>query len=122
MEGVRAHWRTQPVDYLGDGCVSGLRCIGTDEGKKAIEGTEHTLDADLILLALGQATLASLVASADGIEIDGGCIRIDDDGATGRSGVFAGGDCTNGGKEVVNAAFEGKRAAEAIDRYLMGEK
>ncbi|MAE72046.1 MAG: glutamate synthase [Gemmatimonadetes bacterium] len=122
MEGVRAHWQTQPIDYRGEGRVSGLRCVRTDEKKRAIDGSERTLDADLILLALGQETLGSLVASAEGIEIDGGCVRIDDNGATGRPGVFAGGDCTNGGKEVVNAAFEGKRAAEAIDRYLMGEK
>ncbi len=122
MEGVRAHWRTQPIEYLGEQRVNALKCLKTDEAKRAIEGSEHELRCDLVLLALGQQTLGALVAEAAGIEIDAGCIRIDGSGATGRPGVFAGGDCTNGGKEVVNAAFEGKRAAEAIDRYLMGEK
>ena len=42
---------------------------------------------------------------------------VDDDGATGRPGFYAGGDCINGGKEVVNAAHDGKRAAE---RYAEG--
>ena len=44
---------------------------------------------------------------------------MDEVGATGRPGLYAGGDCANGGKEVVNAAAEGKRAATAIHRYLM---
>jgi dihydropyrimidine dehydrogenase (NAD+) subunit PreT len=39
---------------------------------------------------------------------------VDEGGATGTPGVFAGGDCANGGKEVVNAAAEGKAAAQAI--------
>jgi glutamate synthase (NADPH/NADH) small chain len=45
---------------------------------------------------------------------------VDAHGYTGRPGWYAGGDCTNGGKEVVNAAAEGKIAAHAIDAAIMG--
>jgi len=47
---------------------------------------------------------------------------VDADGATGRPKVYAAGDCANGGKEVVNATAEGKRAALAIDRRLMDRR
>ena len=56
----------------------------------------------------------------DGVELEWGCVVVDENGATGRPGMYAGGDCANGGKEVVNAAAEGKAAAIAIDAYLMG--
>ena len=49
-----------------------------------------------------------------------GVWQTDDSGATGCKGVFAGGDCRNGGQEVVNAAAEGKTAARAIHAYLGG--
>ena len=44
----------------------------------------------------------------------------DDDGATGAAGVYAGGDCRNGGKEVVNAVAEGDQAAQAIHTFISG--
>ena len=53
-----------------------------------------------------------------GVRVEQGCVVRDADGATGRPGVYAGGDGANGGKEVVNAVAEGKAAARAIDRRL----
>jgi len=52
------------------------------------------------------------------LKIEKGNGVADDHGATGCAGVFAGGDCRNGGKEVVNAAAEGKAAARAISQFL----
>jgi dihydropyrimidine dehydrogenase (NAD+) subunit PreT len=54
------------------------------------------------------------------VATDSGKLVVDDRGATGRPGVYAGGDGVNGGKEVVNAAAEGKAAAEAIHEFLTG--
>jgi glutamate synthase (NADPH/NADH) small chain len=71
-----------------------------------------------VLLAIGQGKLGTLVAHLAGIVSEKGRVIADAQGATGRAGYFAGGDCTNGGKEVVNAAAEGKRAAAAIDAYM----
>jgi len=120
-EGARAAWHTQPVGVVGEaGRVTALRCVRTDDNKRNIAGSEHDLAADLVLVAIGQSKLGALFGSIDGIEVKWGQVVTDDDGATGRPGVYAGGDCRNGGKEVVNAAAEGKAAARAIHALLTG--
>jgi len=58
------------------------------------------------------------LAGLDGIRVERGQVVVDEHGSTGRPGWFAGGDCANGGTEVVYAAADGKRAAQAIHRYL----
>jgi len=120
IAGARAIWQTQPIGYEGNGRVTGLNCVRLDDTKQVIADTEHTIPADLVLLAIGQGKLGALVADLDGIEVEWGCVVIDEHGATGRPGVYSGGDCANGGKEVVNAAAEGKAAAQAMDAYLRG--
>ncbi len=119
QEGARVVWQAQPVGFDGDaGRVVGLRCVRVDEAKRPIADTEHHIAADLVLLAVGQSKLGEIVAGLDGVEVDRGRIVTDARGATGRAGVFAGGDCRNGGKEVVNAVAEGRDAARAIHEYL----
>lgn len=119
-EGARVVWHAQPTAFVGDGTVSAVRCVRTDAKKKPIDGSEHEIAADLVLLAIGQAKLGDLVAGLDGVDTEWGCIQTDEHGATGRPGVYAGGDCRNGGKEVVNAVAEGRDAAHAIHAYLTG--
>ncbi len=115
IEGARALFHARPLAYEGaGGRVTGVRCAGPDG--------EFVAPADLVLLAIGQARLGELVAGLDGVALDGGRIVVDADGATGNPRVFAGGDCANGGMEVVNAVAEGKRAALAIDRALASRK
>ncbi|MCC6528627.1 MAG: FAD-dependent oxidoreductase [Polyangiaceae bacterium] len=120
QEGARALFQHLPVAFEGAGKVERARLVRMDDQKKPIAGTEHTVEADLVLVAIGQSTLGALLAGLDGIRIVDGCVAVDADGFTGRKGWYAGGDCTNGGKEVVNAAAEGKAAALAIHRYLTG--
>ena len=121
-ENVHGQWRSQPVAYLADnGKVAGLRCIQMDADKKPISGSEFDLSADIILLAIGQDKQHDLVKSLSGIVIDSGKVVVDDNRATGCAGVYAGGDCINGGKEVVNAVDDGQKAAHAIHAYLTGE-
>jgi glutamate synthase (NADPH/NADH) small chain len=91
-----------------------------DEHKQPIEGVTKTLPADLVLLAIGQGKLGELTAGLDGLVVEWGKIVTDDDGATGAAGVYAGGDCRNGGKEVVNAVAEGDQAAQAIHTFISG--
>ncbi len=121
LEGVRAAWRTQPVAFLGEGKVEGVRCLALDDEKRPIPGSEHELEADLVLLAIGQGKLGELVGGLEGVEVERGRVRVGEGGATGRPGVYAVGDAANGGTEVVYAAAEGKAAAHAIDRFLKGE-
>lgn len=119
-EGVVPEWRCRPLEVLqSKGRVSGVRCQRLDEHKQPIEGTEFDLMADLVAFAVGQQKLGSLLAELEGVVVEGGRVVVDATGATGRQGYFAGGDCANGGKEVVNAADEGKKAALAIDRFLV---
>ena len=120
VEGVRAYFQTQPIEFLGDedGNVRAALCVEYDANKKPVAGTEHEIAADRVYLAIGQGKLGELVGDLEGVELEWGCVVTDENGATGRPGMYAGGDCANGGKEVVNAAAEGKAAAIAIDAYL----
>jgi NAD(P)H-dependent glutamate synthase small subunit len=87
-----------------------------------IEGTAETLEADLVLLAMGFLGPEAYVARELGVELDARSNYRADHGpfATSASGVFAAGDCRRGQSLVVWAINEGRGAARAIDRYLMG--
>ncbi len=113
-EGIIGRFNCNPEAFVkdGQGALTGVRFVR--DGVPVIE------EAQLVLLAIGQSRLGELLADLDGITLDNGRVIVDADGATGRPGFFAGGDCANGGKEVVNAAAEGKRAARAIHAYLQG--
>lgn len=118
-EGARVVWQSTPLDFeVEDGRVRGVSCIRVDDQKQPIEGTEHVIPAGLVLVAVGQAKLGELAAGLEGVETQWGRVVADERGATGRPGVYAGGDCVNGGKEVVNAVAEGDAAAEAIHAYI----
>ena len=125
-EGARTAWRTQPISFEGKAGPPGLahvesiRCVKLDEKKRPIAGSEHVIPAELVILGIGQAKLGELVAGLDGVKVEVGCIVTDAHGATGRKGVYAGGDCRNGGKEVVNAVAEAKVAVKDILRVLGG--
>ncbi|RPJ76254.1 MAG: glutamate synthase, partial [Acidobacteria bacterium] len=120
-EGVRLLTDAAPLEILRrrDGQVGALRVAATGN-PAATDGVETDISADLIVVAIGQARLAEFVSRFPGVELDGqGRIAVDP--ATGRTGhprVYAGGDCVNGGKEVVNAVAEGRDAARAILRHL----
>jgi glutamate synthase (NADPH/NADH) small chain len=121
QDGALSAFQSQPVAFVGDGRVAGVQCVRMDDAKRPIAGSEHVVPADLVLLAIGQAKLGDLVAALPGVVVERGRVAVDAQQATGCEGVWAGGDCANGGKEVVNAAAEGKRAAQAIDTYLQGK-
>jgi glutamate synthase (NADPH/NADH) small chain len=121
VEGARAAFFRQPVAYVGEGRVQGVRCAALGPDRRPT-GAEETVAAELVLLAIGQARLGELAAALPGVQVEDGRIVVDADGATGRPGVYAAGDCANGGKEVVNAVAEGKRAAVAIDARLRARR
>lgn len=116
-------YHSQPVEVLGsEGKVTGLKCIrtrATDTGLEYIEGSEYVLDVDYVLRATGQSKLTDFLAKFEGLELDSkGCVIANEEGRTSLKGVWTGGDCVSGGKEVVNAVAEGKRAARDIDAQL----
>ena len=119
-EGAHGSWYAQPLAFEGNGKVERVRCAKLDESCRPIDDEQVVVPADLVLIAIGQAKVGNLFDGLDGIDTDGGRVAIDDDGFTGRPGYYAGGDCANGGKEVVNAAAQGKAAARAIHKYVTG--
>lgn len=120
VEGVEAVWHAQPVAFEGEGRVARVRCAVTGADKRPLPGQERVVEADLVLVATGQAKLGGLVAALPGVAVVDGRVATDADGRTGHPKVWAGGDCRNGGKEVVNAAAEGKAAARSIHAAFGG--
>jgi glutamate synthase (NADPH/NADH) small chain len=120
-EGARAEWRSMPRGYEAeDGVVKRVRCERLDAQKQPT-GEEFVIETDFVLLAVGQAKLGDIIADqVEGVESEWGRLVVDENGALGRKGWYAGGDAANGAKEVVNAAAEGKLAAQSIHRYLGG--
>lgn len=128
-DSVVFYWHTQPVRILGDGRVQGVECVRTrvsgDAGRRRrtavepIPGTEFVLPADMVVRAIGQQPWQGFLAAVSGLAVENGCIVVDPEtGQTGNPKYFAGGDCVNGGKEVVDAVAEGMRAARGIDGML----
>ncbi len=109
QDGVRLHLNRQPKSIkLENGAISGLEVAPTDGS-----GFTETLDAQWVVMAIGQSKLTSLVSLFKGVEMDDkGCVKVDEvTMQTSNPKVYAGGDCINGGKEVVNAAANGRDAA-----------
>ena len=129
VDGAQFLFNTLPVEVLAkDGRVTGLRLVKTRVGEDGratpIPGTEFEMNFDLVLKAVGQEKQGKLVSALfPAIQVDvRGVIRRDPiTGATSLPKVFAGGDCGNGGREVVNAVGEGKKAARGIHAFLTGE-
>jgi dihydropyrimidine dehydrogenase (NAD+) subunit PreT len=126
-EGVKFLWHVQPVGILGDEAVNGIELTkleSTQDGSIVPQsGSEFSLEADLVVLSIGQATQTLFFAEAGGggakIQLERGRILIDRaTGQTSNSRYFAGGDCTNGGREVVDAVADGKRAGIGIAAWL----
>jgi glutamate synthase (NADPH/NADH) small chain len=111
-EGVRLVTHAQPVAVKRDanGKVAALRI--------AQSGTERDLPCDFIAIAIGQSKLRAIAIEFPGVALDArGCVVADaTTGATGNPKVFSGGDCVNGGKEVVNAVADGRNAARYLHR------
>ncbi len=105
-----------------DGSVSSVALDRARDGKSTGERL-YEIPCDLVLVATGQERLQELVESFEGVRCDekGRVIADPDRLVTGNPRVFTGGDAYNGGKEVVNAAADGQRAARAIDRLLREE-
>jgi glutamate synthase (NADPH/NADH) small chain len=122
-EGVRFLWHVQPSEIVGTERVTGLRLArlhASEDGALApIAGSEVTLEVDQIVLAIGQATHTEFVGERGTVKLERGRVVIDRaTGQTSNPKYFAGGDCTNGGREVVDAVADGKRAGLGIVGWL----
>lgn len=128
-DGCGFMFHTAPVEVTGNGSVKALKLVRTKnnaQGKaEVVPGTEFEEPFDMVIKALGQEKqVAMLKKLAPGLALDKAG-RIECDPKTGQTNVekiFTGGDARNGGREVVNAVAEGKKAARGIHQWLQGEK
>ena len=126
-EGGQREWAVATTRFSGDeqGNVEKLHAIrvGPPPKFEPIEGTEFTLDADLVLLAMGfTGPVRSGMIEQLGVALDPrGNVLADENYMTSVPGVFSAGDMRRGQSLVVWAIREGRNAARGVDRYLMGE-
>jgi hypothetical protein len=120
-----------------EGAVIGIRCTemaptgqgggaGVGSDRRAawgpIPGTDQELPARTILVAVGEEPDPSILPEGAGIEVSGwaGIVADPRTLATGRAGIFAGGDVVSGPKTIIDAVASGRRAAASIHEYLAG--
>ena len=96
-----------------------LECARVDDALRPVPGSEFSLACDLVIPAIGQSPLLDLLESVKGVALDAGRVVVErSTGQTTNPKYFAGGDCVNGGREVVDAVADGKRAAMAMVHEL----
>ena len=138
-EGIKFNLLTNPVEILGyknpedprdpkNGFVTGIKCVKMELGAPdekgrrrpvVIEGSEFILDVDTVIMAIGTGPNPLIRSTTKGLETKpwGGLVT-DENGATTREGVYAGGDAVTGAATVISAMGAGKKAANAIDEYI----
>ena len=129
-EGIEFKMLTNPTRVIGNdkGWVTGLSCVEMELGepdesgrRSPIEkqGSDFTVECDVVIMALGTSPNPLLKRTTEGLETNRrGCIVADEQGATSRKGVFAGGDAVTGAATVILAMGAGRKAAKAIDEYV----
>ena len=112
LDGIKFHWRVQPVRIRGAERVEAIECLNA-------EGRHFELACDMVIPSIGQSRLVDFLARCGGLEFTDGSVKVDrQTGQTANPKYFAGGDCVNGGREVVDAVADGKRAGIGIAKWL----
>jgi len=132
LEGVRFLFQTQPVAIHPDASdprrVSAIECVRIElgapdaSGRRSptpVAGSNFLLPCDMVILATGQSRFLDFLSRFRGVELrEGNVVTAPESGRTSNPRYYAGGDCVNGGREVVDAVAEGKRAGIAIAGWL----
>ena len=129
-DGVMFHFLTAPKRIIGTDHVEAIECVRMQlgepdaEGRRKpspIPGSEFQIPVDMVIKSVGQNIEETFLASIPGLKVDVDRVWVNPETLqTSIPNLFAGGDCINGGKEVVNAAADGKKAAHGIHRLLHG--
>jgi dihydropyrimidine dehydrogenase (NAD+) subunit PreT len=119
QEGVQFLWRRQPVairpEQHGRLLLDTVQVKQVDRTLLPLPDSQFTIVCDMVVPAIGQSPLTQLIQDKRRIEVQNGRIVADPiTGLTGNPRYFAGGDCVNGGREVVDAVADGKRSALAM--------
>lgn len=131
-EGIKFELLNNPVEIVGeDGWVKAVKCQAMELGEPdasgrrspvEIEGKFNEFEADCFIVAIGTSPNPLIKNTTAGLEVTkrGGLVA-DENGATTREGVFAGGDAVTGAATVIKAMGAGKVAAKAIDEYIQNK-
>ena len=132
-EGVIFDLLQNPTEILVDenGCVKGVRVIKMELGEPdesgrrrpvEIPGSEYEIEADTVIMSLGTSPNALISSTTRGLDVNKrGCIICEDDGATSKEAVYAGGDAVTGAATVILAMGAGKAAAKGIHEYFQNK-
>lgn len=131
-EGIVFKLLTNPLEIIGteDGWVCGMKCIEMELGEPDSSGrrrpvpkkdSEFTIDLEGVIMALGTSPNPLITSTTEGLKTNRwGCIEVDEETMmTSRPGVFAGGDIVTGAATVILAMGAGKKAAKAINDYIL---
>jgi glutamate synthase (NADPH/NADH) small chain len=129
QDGIVFHWLTQPVAIRGERAVESVECMRMELGPadrsgrrfpQPVEGSNFRLAADMVITSLGQSRLIEFLGRCRGVKLQNQCVAVTrETGQTSNPKYFAGGDCVSGGREVVDAVADGKRAALGIVQELL---
>ncbi len=119
QEGVMIKWLST-IRHADAGALTVEKMVLDAEGKAQPTGEFETLEADSLVLALGQDVDLSLLDGVEGLAIQDGVVQVDEHLMTGHAGIFAGGDMVPAERNVTVAVGHGKKAARHIDAWLRG--
>ena len=129
-EGIQFAMLTNPVEVIGDekGWVKAVKCIRMELGEPdesgrrspvEVPGSEFEIETDTVIMSLGTSPNPLIAKTTSGLETNRrGCLVADENGATTRPGVYAGGDAVTGAATVILAMGAGRKAAAAIHEYV----
>jgi NADPH-dependent glutamate synthase beta subunit-like oxidoreductase len=121
-EGVKIKWLTTIKEIVGPDLTVEMMELDA-QGRPQPTGRFEKLQADAIVLALGQETDSGFLRKVSGIEFaSDGVVKVGPDMMTGHAGIFAGGDMVPGERSVTVSVGHGKRAARHIDAWLCGQR
>jgi len=118
-EGVRMMWLST-ITHAGEGKLTIEKMKLDETGFPQPTGEFTELDADSVVLALGQEAELSLLDGVEGVRIEDGVVQVGPDLMTGHAGIFAGGDMIPADRTVTVGIGHGKKAARSIDAWLRG--
>jgi 2-oxoacid:acceptor oxidoreductase delta subunit (pyruvate/2-ketoisovalerate family) len=121
QEGVLIKWLSTIKNMADEGTLTVEKMELDDKGFPQPTGEFETLEADSLVLALGQDVDLSLLDKVPGLEIEAGVVKVGPNMMTGYAGIFAGGDMVPSERTVTVGIGHGKKAARHIDAWLRGE-
>jgi 2-oxoacid:acceptor oxidoreductase delta subunit (pyruvate/2-ketoisovalerate family) len=119
QEGVLIKWLST-IKQAGESSITVEKMALDDKGFPQPTGEFETLEADSVVLALGQDVDLSLIEGVPGLAVEDGVVKVDANMMTGHGGIFAGGDMVPAERNVTVAIGHGKKAARNIDAWLRG--